>query len=309
MHYSLQTHDFDSLVSMTLVQLRHFLSLAETASFTQSAKGLFLTQPALSRSIRALEDELGQPLIDRAGRRSELTPFGHDMVERARQLVNDADDLLAAGGRKRGGRSSSLRVGMGPGPGALLAVPLLKRMATPDAQVRIDIMRSDPDRLVDGLRRRVLDAVVVEIRSVVPSPDLRIERLADMHGAFMCRPGHPLTARHRPLAFKDLRRYPMVSTAIAHDAVRAMVDTYGPGGHPDEWVGLRSSELSHLIDLALTSDAVLFAVRAVAPALVKLPVRPAFPTPATFGLITLAGRSEAQAIQLLRELIAQKLRD
>jgi DNA-binding transcriptional LysR family regulator len=45
--------------SMTLVQLRHLLSLAQTGSFSKSAALLFLTQPALSRSIRALEDELG----------------------------------------------------------------------------------------------------------------------------------------------------------------------------------------------------------------------------------------------------------
>ena len=44
---------------MTLVQLRHLLSLAQTGSFSKSAGALFLTQPALSRSIRALEAELG----------------------------------------------------------------------------------------------------------------------------------------------------------------------------------------------------------------------------------------------------------
>jgi DNA-binding transcriptional LysR family regulator len=44
---------------MTLVQLRHLISLAQTGSFSKSANALFLTQPALSRSIRALEDELG----------------------------------------------------------------------------------------------------------------------------------------------------------------------------------------------------------------------------------------------------------
>ena len=78
---------------MTLVQLRHLISLAQSGSFTRSAEALFLTQPALSRSIRALEDELGQPLFDRVGRRSVLTPFGVDALARARQLVFDADEL------------------------------------------------------------------------------------------------------------------------------------------------------------------------------------------------------------------------
>ena len=50
---------------MTLTQLRHFIDLAQTGSFSQSAVRLHITQPALSRSIKALEDELGQPLFDR----------------------------------------------------------------------------------------------------------------------------------------------------------------------------------------------------------------------------------------------------
>jgi DNA-binding transcriptional LysR family regulator len=198
---------------------------------------------------------------------------------------------------------------MGSGPGALLAVPLMQQMAHRDAPVRIDIRRGDPDRLVEGLRSRALDAVVVEIRSVPPAADLCIERLVEMRGAFMCRRGHPLTRKRGPLAFETVRAYPVASTPLGDDVVRAMVDAYGPGGHPDECVSLRCSELSSLVELTLASDAVLLAVRAVAPGLVELPVRPAIATGAHFGLITLAGRSEAPALPLLRALVAERLRD
>ena len=66
---------------MTLIQLRHFIALAGLGSFSRAADELHLTQPALSRSIRALEDELGQPLFDRVGRVSELTPYGREAVK------------------------------------------------------------------------------------------------------------------------------------------------------------------------------------------------------------------------------------
>jgi hypothetical protein len=59
------------------------------------AEALFLTQPALSRSLRALEDEMGQPLFDRVGRRSELTPFGREVLERGRQVVFEVDELAS----------------------------------------------------------------------------------------------------------------------------------------------------------------------------------------------------------------------
>jgi len=98
---------------MTLVQLRHLIALAESGSFSRSAEAMFLTQPALSRSIRALEDEMGQALFDRIGRRSDLTPFGREVLERARQVVFEVDELAARGQEMREGRAGRLRVGLG----------------------------------------------------------------------------------------------------------------------------------------------------------------------------------------------------
>jgi DNA-binding transcriptional LysR family regulator len=168
---------------MTFVQLRHFLSVAETGSSTRSAKALSITQPALSRSIHALEEVLGRALFDRVGRRSELSHFGREMLERARHLVGDAQELVASA---RGGGGAHLRVGLGAGPGALLATPLLQRMAYRGAPVRIDILRGDTDRLVQALRQRALDAVVVEFRTVTPSIDLRVEPLVERWAAPSC---------------------------------------------------------------------------------------------------------------------------
>jgi len=54
---------------MTLTQIRHFIGLAKAGSFIKAANQLFLTQPALSRSIKSLEDELGQLLFDRSGKK------------------------------------------------------------------------------------------------------------------------------------------------------------------------------------------------------------------------------------------------
>ncbi|BEP55090.1 hypothetical protein GmRootV118_23340 [Variovorax sp. V118] len=92
---------------MTLVQLRHLISLAHTGSFSQSAQALHLTQPALSRSVRALEDELGMPLFDRIGRRNELTVFGREVLERARLLVSEAEALRDRGRQMREGEGGT----------------------------------------------------------------------------------------------------------------------------------------------------------------------------------------------------------
>ena len=158
---------------MTLVQLRHLIALAQTGSFSRAAQAQFLTQPALSRSIRALEDELGMPLFDRVGRRIELTAFGRATLERARLLVSDAEDLQGSGRRSREGERGVLRIGMGSGPGAMLMTPLLMTIALEHPQVHVEIARGGTDLLVQALRARTLDALVVDARSLVPAPDLR----------------------------------------------------------------------------------------------------------------------------------------
>ena len=102
---------------MTLVQLKHLIELASRGSFSQSASKLFITQPALSRSIKALEDELGQSLFDRIGRKNKLTHFGQHFVQRARGLVDEANELRQTSAQFQKGDIGQFRVGMGSGPG------------------------------------------------------------------------------------------------------------------------------------------------------------------------------------------------
>ena len=144
---------------MTLVQLRHLISLAETGSFSRSAEALFITQPALSRSIRSLEDELGQPLLDRIGWRSEPTAFGREVLARARRLVAEADELRAVAERLRTGATGQLQLGLGSGPAAILAVPLMRRMAVRFPAVHLDITVAPSAVLEEALRQRRVDAL------------------------------------------------------------------------------------------------------------------------------------------------------
>jgi DNA-binding transcriptional LysR family regulator len=294
---------------MTLVQLRHLMTLAETGSFSRSAEALFLTQPALSRSIRALEDEMGQALFDRIGRRSELTPFGREVLDRARQIVFEVDELAASGRRMREGRAGSLRVGMGSGPGAMLMNPLLLEMAQRHAAVHLTISRGNTDRLVQGLRERELDALVIDARSLSPSSDLRVVTLSEMRGVFMCRKGHPLLREPGVLRFPALRRFPIASTPLSDEVARILVERYGPGAHPAECVTLRCEEIASLVEVVRASDAVLLAIRASAPDLVELPVKPSIAAKARFGLVTLAGRVEPPSLSILREIAEKVLHD
>ena len=294
---------------MTLVQLRHLVSLAQTGSFSQSAAALFLTQPALSRSIRALEAELGQPLFDRIGRRSEVTPFGRGVVERAHELVLAADDLRDSGRRAGADEEGALRLGLGSGPGAMLMTPLLLKMATERPRLHVEIARAGTEMLVQRLRERTLDALVVDARSLRPSPDLTTRFLHDMAGAFMVRRGHPLVRRRGGVTFDDVLRFPVASTPLSDEVARALVERYGPQAHPGVCVTLRCEEISSLVQVARGSDAVLLAIRASAPDLVELRMQPALAATARFGLVTLARRTEPPGLAVVRAMMDEWLVD
>ena len=293
---------------MTLVQLRHLIELATSGSFSQSAIKLHLTQPALSRSIKALEDELGQPLFDRIGRKNELTAFGAHIVQRARVLVDEANELRQTSVQLQKGEIGQFRIGMGSGPGAMLMSPLLMLMANDYPKAHIDISRGSTTLLVQALRDRLLDALILDIRSLQPSADLKVDAIHEMAGAFMCRPDHPL-AKKRSVSFSMLRDYPIASTPLSDEVARILVERFGPKAHPDQLVNLRSEEISSLLDVVRKSNAVLLAIRASAPDLVELPLSPPMNAKARFGLVTIASRTEPLLMEKVRALMAEILKD
>ena len=74
--------------------LRHFVALAAELHFGRAARGLFVTQQALSRDLRRLEDRVGVTLVERTTRRVALTPMGERLLPKARQLLRLHDDML-----------------------------------------------------------------------------------------------------------------------------------------------------------------------------------------------------------------------
>jgi DNA-binding transcriptional LysR family regulator len=293
---------------ISMVQLRHMVSLSETGSFSRSAAACFVTQSAMSRSIRALEEELGQPLFDRVGHRAELTTFGGEVLARARGILFDTEELRAIGPKARDARLGRLSLGVSGGAAELLAAPLLLHMARHYPRLRVVLAHGDAKLLSKGLRSRELDALVIELRLIEPAADLSTEPLAELKGAFMCRHGHPLLRRRGPVCFADLLPYPFVSTPLGDRITRTLVERYGPAALPAACVTHRSEDIGSLAEVARQSDAVLLAVRATAPALAELVLTPALAASAQFGMVTLTRRSEAPALPAARRFIEQELR-
>ncbi len=293
---------------MTLVQLRHFVVLAQLGSYVQASKALFVTQSALSRSIQALEDELGQALFDRLGRRTEPTPFGRDVLRRAQNLVNDAEALKQLGRDLHTGQTGKLRLGLSSAPGALLTRPLLLHMAEHHPRLQLEVSRGNTDVLLQSLQAQQLDGAIVDVRAMRPSSVLRVTQAFELPASFMVRPGHPLAERQTPVTLTDLRAYPIASTPLSDEVARILQERYGAEANPDDLVTLRCDETLSLVDTTRHSNAVLLTVNAVGADLVQLPVDPPLNASARFGMVTLSQREESPALHIVRDCLPAWLR-
>ena len=97
------------LTRMELRQLRYFIAAAEEGNISRAAQKIFLTQSALSRQIKALEEEIGQCLLERQAHSIRLTPAGETLLHAARELLQHADAVLEK--VRAAGRELRLRVG------------------------------------------------------------------------------------------------------------------------------------------------------------------------------------------------------
>lgn len=299
---------------MNIKHLEHLLAVAETGSFSRAGDRLFITQSALSRSIQSLEDELGGRLLDRIGKRNELTPLGQDVVARARQIVRDASELRRSAELFQQGDGGAIRVGLGSGPAALLMTPLLCHMAEHHPGVRVSITRGPTELQLLQLRARQLEALVVDARRVAPAPDLLIESLVELRGCFVCRADHPL-AQRRSVTLSQVLAYPVASTPLSDEVARLMVDQYGPQANPAQMTTLQCEDVASLIDAVERSQAVFLGVAAAAREgleagrLVELRMKPKLRATARFAYVTLVGRTEAPAMALFRRFVSERLRD
>lgn len=300
---------------MNLRHLEHLLAVADSGSFSRAAEQQHLTQSALSRSIQTLEDDLGARLIDRSGRRNELTPLGQAVAVRARRMVFEATELRRSAELLKQGELGAIRLGLGSGPGALLMTPFLLHMARHHPGVQLSVSPGATELQLMQLRQRTLDALVIDVRRVAPAADLCIENLSELRAGFVCRSGHPLLQAGGPVAFDELLRYPLASIPLSAEVAHLLVQRFGPRADPQQAVSLRCDDIISLIETVKASDAIYLGILAAARAgiaagqLAELPTAPPLAIGARFAFVTLAGRTEAPSMALFRQFVAERLRD
>lgn len=185
---------------MELRHLRYFVAVAEALNFSRAAVRLRVTQPALSRQIRDLEEELGCRLLRRGlNARTELTPEGQRLLEGARQLLETAAQLVAEV------REGAARVRFGHFGVLWLHhfSPALRRFARRHPKVKLDPLELTPRELVAALRRGDVDLALLSRSDAATHREFASRKLVAYPVQLALSAAHPL-AKKRRLKLADL---------------------------------------------------------------------------------------------------------
>lgn len=192
---------------MELRELRYFVEVARLRGFTRASRTLHVTQPALSKAVKALEEELGTPLLLRERRRLQLTDAGRIVLDRAQGVLDSLrvieDEVVELSSLRRG----RLRIGMPPMVGVAFFPPLLAAFHRAHPGIALELREEGSHHIEALVMSRDLDVGAVVLptdeRAFGTLPFARDELRAVIH------PSHPL-ARRSTVALRELAGTPFV---------------------------------------------------------------------------------------------------
>jgi DNA-binding transcriptional LysR family regulator len=234
---------------MEIRQLRAFIAIVETGTFTAGAGRVHVTQAAISMQIRQLESEIGTPLFVRAPRRVLLTQAGEMLLERARRILREHDAALNELHELAGAECGRIRIGSASAMVSANPLPsILKDLRTRHPRAEVSLISGTSEELAEKLLAGVLDVAFVSLP--VAAHGIEAEVLNEDEIVAIGPANHPLAARKtlaleelageklilgeqggntRRLidkAFEDNNLQPIISMELSRlDAIKGMVET------------------------------------------------------------------------------------
>lgn len=259
-------------MSLNLKRIQHALAVADELNFARAAERVFLSQPALSRSIRTLEDELGFALFQRDHHSVTLLPQGRTFLDRARPLLAEAERLRKDMRQLRNPESSEAVFGCDPLTAASLA-PILQAVRRQQPLLQLRLQLGPPVQLLDQLRQHQLDFFVGGLDGLPADPHLQVSPLGLRRLALWCRAGHPLR-QQQTLQPSMLQSCRLASIALPADGKHQLRQWLGLGSSQPLSLAFEGDQPDLLRNLALSSDLVLLAPADSErhPSLVRLPL-------------------------------------
>lgn len=227
---------------MNLRDLRYLIVLADLRHFGRAADACHVSQPTLSTQIRKLEEELGVQLIERAPRQVMLTPIGRDIVERARRVIAEVEQMRESARRTADPEAGSVRLGLFPTLAPYLLPHVVPNIRKRFPRLELLLVEERTEVLLQMLREGRLDAAVLALP--LHEDRLETELLFEEPFILALPRDHPL-ARHRELKLAELSEQHLLLLEDGHclrDQALAVCQLAGAG----EKEGFRATSLETL---------------------------------------------------------------
>ena len=213
---------------MDLANLNAFIAIAETGSFSLAGERLHLTQPAVSKRIAGLEQQLKVRLFDRLGREIGLTEAGRALLPRAYQILGVLDDTRRALTNLSGEISGRLTLATSHHIGLHRLPPLLRAFTRSHPEVALDIQFLDSEVAYEEVLHGRAELAVITLAPETREP-VRAVMVWDDPLDFVAAPEHPL-ACIGPVSLADVARHPAVfpgGNTFTHHIVRRLFEAEG----------------------------------------------------------------------------------
>ncbi|WP_374632209.1 LysR family transcriptional regulator [Paracoccus sp. (in: a-proteobacteria)] len=244
-----------------LTQLKHFLLVAREGSFARAAELANLTQPALSNSIRSLEQRLGFKLFERSERPVTLTPEAKSIVKQVEAVLFEARNLDQTLDNLAAGQHGHIRLGMTAVFSTALGGPIIAEWHKAHPDVTLELVIQETPELIANLRDDAFDLIVGDTRDLREDvDDLDMIELPPMAGGAFCRAGHPILSIRRPQP-ADLAPYRFAGTHFPSAVIREFSGFLGGPRDPRQpFISVDSHNIAALRDAVSESDLILLTV-------------------------------------------------
>jgi LysR family transcriptional regulator, nitrogen assimilation regulatory protein len=200
-------------LAMDIRQIRAFLAIADTGSVTRAAELLHIVQPAVSRQLKLLEDDVGAPLFDRDRRGMQLTEAGHILLERARRALRELDAAQLEIRPTPGLIAGTANLGLLPSSCDLLTAPLVGALQNHYPHIRVSLSVGYTDHLLRWLESGEIDAAL--LYDPAPSPALEVVPLVE-ESLSLVGPASLGLHDDRPVPVSTLGEAPLVLPSSPH---------------------------------------------------------------------------------------------
>jgi len=194
---------------MDLASLRAFVEVAREGSFSLAAENLYLTQPAISKRIAGLEEELSARLFDRAGRQVRLTEAGLHLLPRAERIIHELTDIRRELTNLSGEVAGRLAIATSHHIGLHRLPAVLRSYADHYPGVELDIRFMESERACQAVEHGELELAVVTL-PLKPAAPLQTEVIWNDPLKAVVSPDHPLARQRRRTTLDELLAYPAV---------------------------------------------------------------------------------------------------